>query len=255
MYGKIDFEYGDYLIIPRGTVYQLDFATEENKLLIVESFSPITTPKRYRNQFGQLLEHSPFCERDIKLPYGLETHTETGDFVINIKKAGNIYPYTYATHPFDVAGWDGYHYPYAFSIFNFEPITGRIHMPPPIHQTFEGNNFVICSFVPRMYDYHPDAVPAPYHHSNIDSDELLYYVDGDFMSRNGIQQGQITLHPGGLPHGPHPGAIERSIGKKETNELAVMIDPFKPVMITEEALALEVKDYYKSWMNQEMLQD
>ncbi len=255
MYGKIDFEYGDYIIIPRGTVYQLDFATEENKLLIVESFSPITTPKRYRNQFGQLLEHSPFCERDIKLPYGLETHTETGDFVINIKKAGNIYPYTYATHPFDVAGWDGYHYPYAFSIFNFEPITGRIHMPPPIHQTFEGNNFVICSFVPRMYDYHPDAVPAPYHHSNIDSDELLYYVDGDFMSRNGIQKGQITLHPGGLPHGPHPGAIERSIGKKETNELAVMIDPFKPVMITEEALALEVKDYYKSWMNQEMLQD
>ena len=255
MYGKIDFEYGDYLIIPRGTVYQIDFTTEENKLLIVESFSPITTPKRYRNQYGQLLEHSPFCERDIKTPQALETFDTKGEFLVNIKKQGNIYPYTYATHPFDVAGWDGYHYPYAFSIFNFEPITGRIHMPPPIHQTFEGNNFVICSFVPRMYDYHPDAVPAPYHHSNIDSDELLYYVDGDFMSRNGIQKGQITLHPGGLPHGPHPGAIERSIGKKETNELAVMIDPFKPVMITEEALKLEVNDYYKSWMNQEMLQD
>jgi homogentisate 1,2-dioxygenase len=253
MYGKIEFEYGDYLIIPRGTVYQLDFATEENKLLIVESFSPITTPKRYRNQFGQLLEHSPFCERDIKTPQALDTFDVKGDFLVNIKKQGNIYPYTYATHPFDVAGWDGYHYPYAFSIFNFEPITGRIHMPPPIHQTFEGNNFVICSFVPRMYDYHPDAIPAPYHHSNIDSDELLYYVDGDFMSRNGIEKGQITLHPGGLPHGPHPGAIERSIGKKETNELAVMIDPFKPVMITEEALGLEIRDYYKSWINQEML--
>ena len=250
MYGKIEFEYGDYLIIPRGTVYQLDFATEENKLLIVESFSPITTPKRYRNQFGQLLEHSPFCERDIKTPQALDTFDIKGEFLVNIKKQGNIYPYTYATHPFDVAGWDGYHYPYAFSIFNFEPITGRIHMPPPIHQTFEGNNFVICSFVPRMYDYHPDAIPAPYHHSNIDSDELLYYVDGDFMSRNDIQKGQITLHPGGLPHGPHPGAIERSIGKKETNELAVMIDPFKPVMITEEALGLEIKDYYKSWVNQ-----
>ena len=250
MYGKIEFEYGDYLIIPRGTVYQLDFATEENKLLIVESFSPITTPKRYRNQFGQLLEHSPFCERDIKTPQALDTFDVKGEFLVNIKKQGNIYPYTYATHPFDVAGWDGYHYPYAFSIFNFEPITGRIHMPPPIHQTFEGNNFVICSFVPRMYDYHPEAIPAPYHHSNIDSDELLYYVDGDFMSRNGIEKGQITLHPGGLPHGPHPGAIERSIGKKETNELAVMIDPFKPVMITEEALGLEIKDYYKSWVNQ-----
>jgi len=250
MYGKIEFEYGDYLIIPRGTVYQLDFATEENKLLIVESFSPITTPKRYRNQFGQLLEHSPFCERDIKTPQALDTFDVKGEFLVNIKKQGNIYPYIYATHPFDVAGWDGYHYPYAFSIFNFEPITGRIHMPPPIHQTFEGNNFVICSFVPRMYDYHPDSIPAPYHHSNIDSDELLYYVDGDFMSRNGIQKGQITLHPGGLPHGPHPGAIERSIGKKETNELAVMIDPFKPVMITEEALGLEIKDYYKSWVNQ-----
>lgn len=252
MYGKIEFEYGDYLIIPRGTVYQLDFATQENKLLIVESFSPITTPKRYRNQYGQLLEHSPFCERDIKTPQALDTFDVKGDFLVNIKKQGNIYPYTYATHPFDVAGWDGYHYPYAFSIFNFEPITGRIHMPPPIHQTFEGNNFVICSFVPRMYDYHPDAIPAPYHHSNIDSDELLYYVDGDFMSRKDIQKGQITLHPGGLPHGPHPGAIERSIGKKETNELAVMIDPFKPVMITEEALVLEIKDYYKSWVNQEM---
>lgn len=248
MYGELEFSYGDYLIIPRGTVYQIQFNSNENRLLIVESFSPITTPNRYRNQFGQLLEHSPFCERDIRTPKNLKTHDEKGDFLVMIKKQGYLYPYTYATHPFDVVGWDGYHFPYAFSIFNFEPITGRIHMPPPIHQTFEGHNFVICSFVPRLYDYHPKAIPAPYHHSNIDSDELLYYVDGDFMSRNNIQKGQITLHPGGLPHGPHPGAIERSIGKKETNELAVMIDPFKPVMITEEALGIEVKDYYKSWI-------
>lgn len=247
MYGHINFEYGDYVIIPRGTVYQLEFTSEDNKLLFVESFSPIETPSKYRNQYGQFLEHSPFCERDLKLPNHLETHDEKGEFLINIKKRGLIYPYIYETHPFDVVGYDGCSYPYAISIFNFEPITGRIHMPPPIHQQFQGNNFVICSFVPRLYDYHPHAIPAPYHHSNIDSDELLYYVDGDFMSRNNIQKGQITLHPAGLTHGPHPGAIERSIGKKETNELAVMIDPFKPVQITKEALNIEIKDYYKSW--------
>jgi homogentisate 1,2-dioxygenase len=247
MYGSIDFEYGDYLIIPRGTVYQLIFNTTENRLLIVESHGAIETPPRYRNNYGQFLEHSPFCERDFKLPKNLETHDEQGEFLIKIKKRGLIYPYTYETHPFDVVGYDGCCYPYGFSIFNFEPITGRIHMPPPIHQTFQGRNFVICSFVPRLYDYHPQAIPAPYHHSNIDSDELLYYVDGDFMSRNNIQKGQITLHPGGIPHGPHPGAIERSIGKKETNELAVMIDPFNPVKITDQAMNLEVEEYYQSW--------
>jgi homogentisate 1,2-dioxygenase len=249
MYGTVDFEYGDYLVIPRGTVYQMKFNTSENKLLLVESHSPVRTPKRYRNEFGQLLEHSPFCERDLKLPHSLETHAERGEFEVRIKKRGLIYPTIYQSHPFDVVGWDGYSYPYGFSIFNFEPITGRIHMPPPIHQNFEGRGFVICSFVPRLYDYHPDAIPAPYHHSNIDSDELLYYVDGDFMSRNNIGKGQITLHPAGVPHGPHPGAIERSIGKKETGELAVMIDPFSPVKITKEALKIEVKDYYKSWMS------
>ena len=153
-------------------------------------------------------------------------------------------------HPFDVVGYDGCSYPYAMSIFDFEPITGRIHMPPPIHQHFQASQFVVCSFVPRLYDYHPDAIPAPYHHSNVDSDELLYYVDGDFMSRNNIQKGQITLHPGGLPHGPHPGAIERSIGKKETHELAVMIDPFRPVKITKAALGIELPDYYLSWLEE-----
>lgn len=250
MYGTIPFEYGDYVIIPRGTVYSLELDTTDNKILFVESFSPIETPPRYRNNYGQFLEHAPFCERDFKLPEKLETHTETGNFKINIKKRGLIYPYVYETHPFDVVGYDGCCYPYAMSIFNFEPITGRIHMPPPIHQHFQGHNFVICSFVPRLYDYHPQAIPAPYHHSNIDSDELLYYVDGDFMSRNNISKGQITLHPGGIPHGPHPGAIERSIGKKETQELAVMIDPFRPVKITKEALKVEIGDYYKSWTSE-----
>jgi homogentisate 1,2-dioxygenase len=248
MYGTVEFEYGDYVIIPRGTTYQMEFDTTENKILVVESNSPIRTPKRYRNEFGQLLEHSPFCERDFKLPTNFQTHDEHGDFKVMIKKHGLIYPYTYETHPFDLIGWDGFSYPYAFSIFNFEPITGRIHMPPPIHQQFEGNNFVICSFVPRMYDYHPDAIPAPYHHSNIDADEILYYVAGDFMSRNNINQGQFTLHPAGVTHGPHPGTIERSIGKTETKELAVMIDPFNPLKITKEAMKYEVKDYYKSWM-------
>ena len=249
MFGSLQFKYGEYIIIPRGTVYKVQFDTEDNRWLYVESFSPIFTPKRYRNEFGQLMEHSPFCERDIKRPQNLETYDEKGEFDIFIKKKGFIFPYVYTNHPFDVAGWDGYHYPYIFSIFNFEPLTGRIHMPPPIHQTFENANFVICSFVPRLYDYHPQAIPAPYHHSNIDSDELLYYVDGDFMSRNNIQKGQITLHPGGIPHGPHPGAIERSIGKKETQELAVMIDPFQPVMVTQEALDIEVQGYYKSWLD------
>jgi len=253
MYGEIEFEPHDYLVIPRGTVYQIEFDSEDNRFLFIESFSPVYTPRRYRNEFGQLLEHSPFCERDFKKPGNLITYDQEGEFEIMIKKRGQVFPYTYATHPFDVVGWDGYLYPYAFNIHNFEPLTGRIHMPPPIHQNFEGNNFVVCSFVPRMYDYHPDAIPAPYHHSNIDSDEILYYVEGEFMSRNNIQQGQLTLHPAGLPHGPHPGAIERSIGKKETKELAVMIDPFKPVSITETAIELEVEDYYLSWINQQLI--
>ncbi len=248
MFGNIDFKYGDYLIIPRGITYQIDFDTEENKILYIESFSPIFTPNRYRNNFGQLLEHSPFCERDFRLPKDLKTHDEKGEFKILSKKQGILYEYTHKNHPFDVIGWDGFHYPYAFSIFDFEPITGRVHLPPPIHQQWEAAGFVVCSFVPRMYDYHPEAIPAPYHHSNIDSDEILYYVDGDFMSRNNIKEGQFTLHTGGIPHGPHPGAIERSVGKTKTEELAVMIDPFKPVMITEEALKLEVGDYYKSWL-------
>lgn len=247
--GNIDFKYGDYLVIPRGMIYQVDFDSENNRLFIVESHRPVFTPKRYRNWFGQLLEHSPYCERDFRPPSEIETHTEKGDFVVKTKKEGILYSYVYASHPFDVVGWDGYNYPYAFSIHDFEPITGRVHLPPPIHQTFETDAFVICSFVPRLYDYHPDAIPAPYNHSNIDSDEVLYYVDGDFMSRNNIEKGQITLHPAGLVHGPHPGAYERSIGKKDTQELAVMVDTFKPLKLTKQAMELEIADYYQSWLH------
>ncbi len=248
MYGKLSFSYGDHLIIPRGIIYQIQFDTEDNRLFIMESFSPIRFPKRYMNKAGQLLEHSPFYERDIRKPEELETIDKQGDFLINIKRDGTIYPYHYASHPFDLIGWDGYHFPYALSIHDFEPITGRIHQPPPVHQTFEGRNYVTCAFVPRLYDYHPESIPAPYHHSNVDSDEVLYYVDGDFMSRNNIEKGQITLHPIGIAHGPHPGAIERSIGKKETQELAVMVDTFKPLKITKAAIEIEDPDYYKSWM-------
>ena len=246
--GNIDFEYGDYLIIPRGMIYQVHFETSDNRLLFCESHAPYYTPKRYKNSQGQLLEHSPFCERDYKLPATLETHDEKGDFVIKIKKEGMMHEVVYATHPFDVVGWDGYNFPWGFSIHNFEPITGRVHQPPPVHQTFETSTFVVCSFCPRVYDYHPKAIPAPYNHSNIDSDEVLYYVDGDFMSRNNIEQGHITLHPKGIPHGPAPGAMERSIGQKDTHELAVMIDTFRPLMVTEDAVKIDDGKYYKSWL-------
>ncbi len=248
IYGNLDFKYGDYLIIPRGIIYKIDFDTEENRLFIVESHSPIYTPKQYRNWFGQLLEHSPYCERDIRRPYELETNNEFGDFIIKVKKKDEIFEMVYATHPFDVVGYDGFNYPYALSIHDFEPITGRIHLPPPVHQTFETSAFVVCSFVPRLYDYHPLSIPAPYNHSNIDSDEVLYYVDGDFMSGNDVKPGNISLHPAGIPHGPHPGAAERSIGKKETLELAVMVDTFKPLMVTEEAMKIADETYFQSWL-------
>lgn len=246
--GNINFKYGDYILIPRGVIYKIDFDTEDNRLFIVESRRPVYTPKRYRNWFGQLLEHSPFCERDIKKPFELETNNEKGDFLMKIKKQDDIFEMVYATHPFDVVGYDGYNYPYAFSIHDFEPITGRIHQPPPVHQTFETDAFVVCSFVPRLYDYHPQSIPAPYNHSNIDSDEVLYYVDGDFMSRNDIAAGHISLHPAGIPHGPHPGAVERSIGKVKTDELAVMVDTFKPLKVTKQALQIADEDYYRSWL-------
>ncbi len=249
--GNLDFKYGDYLLVPRGVIYKIEFDNEDNRLFIVESRRPIYTPKRYRNWFGQLLEHSPFCERDIRKPEKLETHKDTGEFLIKVKKQDDIIEMVYAAHPFDVVGYDGYNYPYAFSIHDFEPITGRIHQPPPVHQTFETDAFVVCSFVPRIYDYHPDSIPAPYNHSNIDSDEVLYYVDGDFMSRNDVDAGHISLHPAGIPHGPHPGATERSIGKVKTDELAVMVDTFKPLKVTEDALKIADETYFRSWLEDE----
>jgi len=247
-YGQIPFSYGDYIVIPRGTIYQIQFDNENNRLFIIESFSPITFPKRYLSKYGQLLENSPFCERDLRKPIDLETFDEKGEFLIQIKKRGMLYPIWYGSHPFDVVGWDGCEYPYALSIHDFEPITGRVHQPPPVHQTFDANNFVICSFVPRLFDYHPLAIPAPYNHSNIDSDEVLYYVDGDFMSRKHVERGMITLHPSGIPHGPHPGTVEKSIGAKETKELAVMVDTFHPLKLTDSAIGIEDDSYVYSWI-------
>ena len=246
--GNIEFKEGDYLVIPRGMIYKMKFDTKENRHFVVESYNPVYTPKRYRNYFGQLLEHSPYCERDLRFPEELETHDKKGEFIMKIKKEHMIYDYLYSTHPFDVVGCDGYNFPYAFSIHDFEPITGRVHQPPPVHQTFETSRFVLCSFCPRLYDYHPEAIPAPYNHSNIDSDEVLYYVDGDFMSRNHVQEGYISLHPAGIPHGPHPGAMERSIGKKRTDELAVMVDTFAPLKLTQLAVDLSDGKYHKSWI-------
>ena len=246
-YGSLPFGYGDYLVVPRGTIYQIAFSTPQNRLFIVESFSPVTPPRRYLSKYGQLLEHSPYCERDIRPPQQLQTIDQTGHFLLKIKKQGMLYGIHYGHHPFDVVGWDGCCYPYALSIHDFEPITGRVHQPPPVHQTFDARNFVICSFVPRLYDYHPQAIPAPYNHSNIDSDEVLYYVDGDFMSRKNVTRGMITLHPAGIPHGPHPGAVEKSIGKKETAELAVMVDTFHPLQLTMQALQIENPGYEMSW--------
>ena len=246
-YGDLPFGYGDYIVLPRGTIYQIEFNDDKNRLFIVESFTPLRFPKKYMSRFGQLMEHSPYCERDIRPPQDLKTYDLQGDYLIKAKKQGMMYGLHYGTHPFDVIGWDGCCYPYIFSIHDFEPITGRVHQPPPVHQTFETNAFVVCSFVPRLFDYHPLAIPAPYNHSNIDSDEVIYYVDGDFMSRKNVTRGMITLHPAGIPHGPHPGAVEKSIGAKDTKELAVMVDTFRPLMLTKQALDIENTNYIMSW--------
>lgn len=246
-FGKLHIKKGDYVVIPRTTIYRVEFDTQPVRMLITESMTPIETVKRYRNELGQLLEHSPYCERDIHPPQQLITETRKGEYLVKIKKGGFMHQYVYEHSPFDLVGWDGFLYPYTFSIYDFEPITGRIHMPPPIHQTFQCGGAVICSFVPRLFDYHPLSVPAPYNHSNIDSDEVLFYAEGEFMSRKGIDRGSFTLHPGGLPHGPHPGTVEKSIGAKETHEYAVMIDTFKPLFITEEALPFVDENYPMSW--------
>ncbi len=247
-FGRLEFKKGDYVHVPRTITHRWKFEGETRpRLLLIESFSEVRFPRRYRNEFGQLLEHSPYCERDIRPPSELITYDEEGEFDVRIAKNGALHRLYYRYHPFDYVGWDGYMYPYTFSIYDFEPITGRIHQPPPVHQTFAGRNFVICSFVPRKYDYHPDAIPAPYNHSNIDSDEVLYYVEGNFMSRKGIDRGSFTLHPGGIAHGPHPGTVEASIGKDATEELAVMVDTFRPLNMTRTAEAAEDKEYAFSW--------
>ena len=246
--GTLKVKSGDYIVIPRGIIWQL-VPEGVIKLLVIESPSPVETPNRYRNRFGQLLEHSPFCERDIQTPVLQDPIDNKNDHLVKVKTSEGIQEYTYAHHPCDVVGWDGYYFPWCFNIHNFEPIVGSIHQPPPVHQTFQANGFVICSFVPRLFDFHPDAIPAPYPHSNVDSDEIIYYAKGDFMSRQGIQVESITLHPMGLPHGPQPGKYQSSMGKKNTDELAVMIDSFKPLIVTKAAKEIDDKDYPLSWLN------
>lgn len=247
IFGELPFRQGDYLVIPIGTTYRVVADVYPIRMLVVETTGEITIPRRYRNEYGQLAEHSPFCERDIRIPNQLVAYENDGSYEVRVKARNQLHGYTFDFHPLDVVGWDGYLYPWAFSIHDFEPITGSIHQPPPVHQTFAGPNFVICSFVPRMYDYHPEAIPAPYYHSNVESDEVLYYVRGNFMSRNGIQEGSLTLHPSGIPHGPHPGKIEASIGKTRTEELAVMIDTFRPLKVAKSALEIENPEYMLSW--------
>ena len=250
-FGQLRYGPGDYLVLPTGTMWRIvpDRGSEQ-RMLVIEAFGHIEPPKRYLNRYGQFLENSPFCERDIRGPEQLETHDEEGDFEVRVKARGQITRYGYAHHPLDVVGWDGHLWPFAFNIRDFEPITGRIHQPPPVHQTFDGPGFVICSFVPRLFDYHPDAIPAPYNHSNVDSDEVLYYVEGDFMSRRGVERASFTVHPNGIPHGPHPGTYEGSIGKRGTEELAVMVDTFRPLRLTRQALDLEDSSYAKSWTHE-----
>ena len=246
--GKLVFNPGDYIVIPKGTIWQL-CPNMEIRVLMIESTGQIATPSRYRNQFGQLLEHSPYCERDIKTPTLQDPIDKKGEFLIKLKSHLGIQNLYYAHHPFDVVGWDGYYYPWIFNIHNFEPIVGQIHQPPPVHQTFQAKGIVICSFVPRLFDFHPESIPAPYPHSNIDSDEIIYYSKGDFMSRKGIQKESITLHPMGIPHGPQPGKYRSSIGKIKTDELAVMVDTFRPLNITKHALTLDDKNYPLSWID------
>lgn len=247
--GELPYRQGDYLVIPRGIAHRFR-PMGESLLLAIESAGLLRTPRRYRNEFGQLLEHSPYCERDIRRPDSLPVHDQQGEFRVLVKRDDLLSEVVLDHHPFDAVGWDGYYYPWALSIHDFEPITGSLHQPPPVHQTFQGDGFVICSFVPRMFDYHPDAVPAPYAHSNVNSDEVLFYANDQFMSRKGIGYGSLTLHPGGLPHGPHPGRAEDSIGKHRTDELAVMLDTFRPLHVAAAALDWEDGDYERSWLEQ-----
>tara|TARA_X000001036_G_scaffold304204_1_gene283166 strand:+ start:3904 stop:5073 length:1170 start_codon:yes stop_codon:yes gene_type:complete len=245
--GDITYKNGDYLVIPRGIIWKM-IVSKDSKILIIESVAPIETPSKYRNRVGQLLEHSPFCERDIKTPELSEPINKSGRFLVKVRTDKGIQDIFYAKHPFDVVGWDGYYFPWKLNIDDFEPIVGSIHQPPPVHQVFQSRGFVICSFVSRLFDFHPQAIPAPYPHSNVDSDEVLFYSKGDFMSRKGIQAESISYHPMGIPHGPHPGKYEASIGKKSTDELAVMVDTFKPLNIASDTDECDDSEYPKSWI-------
>src|SRR4051794_1995262 len=248
MMGKMPFRAGDYIVIPRGILHRYRLSKGPYRFLLIESAGYVRTPKRYRNEHGQLLESAPYSERDIRRPQALTPHDEQGEFPLVVKKENRLTEFVVDHHPFDVVGWDGYYYPWIFNIHDFEPRVGRFHLPPPTHQTFEGDGFVICSFCPRPYDFDPSAVPAPYNHSNVMSDEVLYYANSEFMSRKGIEYGSITLHPDGIPHGPQPGRTEASIGVKETNELAVMVDTFRPLLVSKSALDSEDREYYYSWL-------
>ena len=247
-FGDLPYREGDYLLIHRGILHRYAMAEEAHRLLIFESRGYVRTPKRYRNEYGQIVEGAPYSERDFRRPMELRTHDERGEFPVVIKQYDGLNEYVLDHHPCDVIGWDGMFYPWAFNIADFEPIVGKVHQPPPVHQTFQGDGFVICSFCPRPYDFHPEAVPAPYNHSNVDSDEVLYYASSEFMSRKGIEFGSITHHPDGIPHGPHPGRAEASIGARETNELAVMMDSFRPLMVAQAVMPVEDTRYYRSWV-------
>ena len=255
VFGDLPYRQGDYVVVHRNILHRwrMDLAAP-NKFVVFESRGHIRWPKRYRNEFGQLLEGAPFSERDIRRPGELRPHDEKGDFPLLVKQYDAINELMLDHHPFDVVGWDGYFYPWIFNISDFEPIVGRIHQPPPVHQTFQGDGFVICSFCPRPYDFDPAAVPAPYNHSNVDSDEVLFYASSEFMSRKGIEYGSVTHHPDGLPHGPHPGRAEASIGAKYTNELAVMMDSFRPLHVAKPAMAFEDPKYHQSWVEQQHAQ-
>ncbi len=255
MFGTLTFGPKDYLIIPKGTIYKMVFDPPKDdepnpRFLVIETCnaSHITPPPGYLSKkTSQFLEHAPYCERDLRVPELPLTYDEAGEFEVRIKALHSVHKYVYDYHPLDVVGWDGCYYPYIFNIDSFSPIVGKVHMPPPIHQTFEAHNFVICSFCPRMLDFHPQAIPIPYNHSNIDSDEVLYYVEGNYKARRGIEVGSLTLHPQGIPHGPHPGTVEGSLGKTHTNELAVMCDTFRPLLPTKAALAMDDAAYPASW--------
>jgi homogentisate 1,2-dioxygenase len=248
-YGVLPFGPGDHLVLPKGTTYQLhcdDYAA--TKVLVIESADPFDIPSRYQNEYGQLLEHAPYSERDFGLPTLVDPIDKMGEFSLYLKAGERLFIQTVDHHPFDVVGWDGYWYPFSFNIKDFSPIVGKVHQPPPVHQLFHCGTFVVCNFCPRLFDFHPEAIPAPYFHTNVDSCEVLYYVEGDFMSRKGVKEGSITLHPTGLPHGPQPGKTEESVGLKETHEYAVMVDTFAPLNVTVAAMNARVDDYERSWL-------